>query len=508
MRLADLPVPDSPACTNAVEVTTAYCSPAIVNHSLRVYFWAAALGTARGVDFDAELLFVAALLHDLGLVEDFDSHRVPFEVAGGSVAWVFAAGAGWPVQRRTRVSEVIVRHMWPDVDPQEDPEGFLMVRSTGFDIVGRGEADFPVSFRNEVLARYPRLSLADEFLTCFQDQATRKPDSSAAAAIRNDLGVRMAANPLEQAPPLNRRTSMYAVRAHARGGPEQLVYEEAPRPDPSAGEVLVAVKAASITPDELTWPERTPFIPSHEFSGVIAALGAGVDDLAVGDAVYGLIPFTRDGAAAEYVALPAGVVVAKPTTVDHDHAAALPLAALTAWQALVRHAGLQAGQRVLVHGGAGGVGSYAVQIAVALGGQVSATASTAQLQFVKDLGAQQVIDYTSERFEDRVADVDVVIDLVGTAVQSRSWPVLRPGGILVSAAAPVDADEAARHGVRGLYFIVEPDRDGLRSIAELVDSGRLVPVLDRVLPLTSTRAGYEALEERGRRGKIVIQVAE
>jgi NADPH:quinone reductase-like Zn-dependent oxidoreductase len=139
---------------------------------------------------------------------------------------------------------------------------------------------------------------------------------------------------------------------------------------------------------------------------------------------------------------------------------------------------------------------------------VSATASTAQLQFVKDLGARQVIDYTSERFEDRVADVDVVIDLVGTAVQSRSWPVLRPGGILVSAAAPVDADEAARHGVRGLYFIVEPDRDGLRSIAELVDSGRLVPVLDRVLPLTSTRAGYEALEERGRRGKIVIHVAD
>ena len=200
MRLDDLPVPDSPACTNAVEVTTAYCTPALVNHSLRAYFWAAALGTARGVDFDAELLFVASLLHDLGLVEDFDSHRVPFEVAGGSVAWVFAAGAGWPAQRRTRVSEVIVRHMWPDVDPHEDPEGFLLVRSTGFDISGRGAVDFPVSFRDEVLARYPRLTLADEFLKCFQDQASRKPDSSAAAAIRNDLGVRMAANPLEQTP--------------------------------------------------------------------------------------------------------------------------------------------------------------------------------------------------------------------------------------------------------------------------------------------------------------------
>ena len=200
MRLDDLPVPDFPACTNAVEVTTAYCSPALVNHSMRAYFWAAALGTARGVDFDAELLFVASLLHDLGLVEDFDSHRVPFEVAGGSVAWVFAAGAGWPAQRRTRVSEVIVRHMWPDVDPARGPGRVPAGEIHRLRHLGRGAVDFPVSFRDEVLARYPRLTLADEFLKCFQDQASRKPDSSAAAAIRNDLAVRMAANPLEQAP--------------------------------------------------------------------------------------------------------------------------------------------------------------------------------------------------------------------------------------------------------------------------------------------------------------------
>ncbi|MFC8617159.1 NADP-dependent oxidoreductase [Micromonospora purpureochromogenes] len=315
-------------------------------------------------------------------------------------------------------------------------------------------------------------------------------------------------------------STMHAVRAHRRGGPEQLVYEEAPRPEPGPGEVLVAVKAASMTPHELTWPEtwthssdgtgpeRTPIIPSHEFSGVVAACGAGVESPAEGKAVYGLIPFTRDGAAAEYVTLPAAVVAAKPATVDHDHAAALPLAALSAWQALVDHADLQAGQHVLVQGGAGGVGSYVVQLAASLGARVSATAAAADLEFVQDLGAEQAIDYAHDRFEDHVRDLDVVVDLVGGATQSRSWSVLKPGGILVSLSAPPDQQEAARHGVRGVYFIVEPEQDALGSIAELVDHGHLRPVLDRVLPLTETRSGYEALETGKRRGKIVIHVAD
>lgn len=314
-------------------------------------------------------------------------------------------------------------------------------------------------------------------------------------------------------------STMFAVRAHARGGPEQLVYEQAPRPEPGPGEVLVAVKAASMTPQELTWPEtwtytsdgtgpeRTPVIPSHEFSGVVADTGPGVDSPAVGDAVYGLIPFNRNGAAAEYVTVPAAVVATKPQTVDHDHAAALPLAALSAWEALREHAGLQAGQHVLVQGGAGGVGMYVVQLAAALGAQVSATAAAADLEFVEGLGAEQVIDYKDERLEDHVHDVDVVVDLAGTAAQGRAWSVLKPGGILVAISAPPDQEEAARHGVRATYFIVKPDRDGLRSIAELVDEGRVRPVLDRVLPLAETRSGYEALEAK-RRGKIVIHVAD
>ncbi|MGK5740038.1 NADP-dependent oxidoreductase [Micromonospora sp. URMC 103] len=314
--------------------------------------------------------------------------------------------------------------------------------------------------------------------------------------------------------------TMRAVRAHRRGGPEQLVYEEAPRPEPGAGEVLVAVKAASVTPHELTWgatwthnmdgsgPERTPIIPSHEFSGVVAATGEGVDGPGVGEAVYGLVPFTRDGAAAEYVALPATAVATKPATVDHDHAAALPLAALTAWQALVDHADLQAGQRVLVQGGAGGVGSYVVQLAAGLGAQVSATAGADDLDFVRGLGAEQVIDYAHDRFEDHVRDADVVVDLVGGATQSRSWSVLRPGGVLVSLPGPPDQQEAARHDARGVFFVVEPDRNALRSIAERVDGGQLTPVLDRVLPLAETRAGYEVLETGKRRGKVVIHVAD
>lgn len=186
-----------------------------------------------------------------------------------------------------------------------------------------------------------------------------------------------------------------------------------------------------MTPQELSWPatwtyssdgsgpERTPITPSHEFSGVVSATGAGVESPAEGEAVYGLIPFTRDGAAAEYVAVPAAVLAAKPATVDHDHAAALPLSALTAWQAL-DHAGLQAGQHVLVQGGAGGVGIYVVQIAAGLGAHVSATAAASDLEFVKGLGAEQALDYAHDRFEDHVRDMDVVIDLVGRDTQSRS----------------------------------------------------------------------------------------
>ncbi|RPE37752.1 NADPH:quinone reductase-like Zn-dependent oxidoreductase [Streptomyces sp. Ag109_O5-1] len=315
-------------------------------------------------------------------------------------------------------------------------------------------------------------------------------------------------------------TTMQAVRAHKRGGPEQLVYESAPRPAPAAGEVLVSVHAASITNGELAWDatwtdsfdgtgsDRTPVVPSHEVSGVVAELGSAVTGLAVGDEVYGLIPFTRDGATAEYVTVPADALAAKPSRLDHAGAAAVPLAALTAWQALVGHASLTAGQHVLVHGGAGGVGSFAVQIAAALGARVTATASARDREFVARLGADQVIDYAGDRFEDRVDGADVVLDTVGGDTLARSWAVLRPGGTLISIVQPPNPADAASRGARGVFFVVEPDRTGLEAVTELIDDGGLTPVVDRVVPLSETRAAYEALQSEHPRGKIVIRVSE
>ncbi|MET8847901.1 HD domain-containing protein [Amycolatopsis sp. NPDC004625] len=194
----ELTLPGGPACGHATEVAMAYSAPSLFNHSMRVYAWASALGDIHDVPFDAELLYVAAMLHDLGLAAEFDSHTKPFEVAGGHVAWVFAAGAGWPPERRARLEEVIVRHMWAEVDPAADPEGFLLSRAAAADIAGRDVADLPAGFRAEVLGRYPRLDLVEEFLRCFEDQAVRKPESAAGAAMRNDLAGRMAANPLER----------------------------------------------------------------------------------------------------------------------------------------------------------------------------------------------------------------------------------------------------------------------------------------------------------------------
>lgn len=197
MSLDALPMPGSATAVSALDVATAHLSPALLNHSVRAYVWAAARGTAEGVVFDPELLYVAALFHDIGLVPVFDSHTVAFEEAGGHVAQVFAAGAGWPAERRLRVREVIVRHMWPEVDVASDPEGHLLARATATEIVGREAETYPAGFRAEVLERFPRLDLAEEFLACFRDQAARKEDSSAAAALRSGLPDRMSANPFD-----------------------------------------------------------------------------------------------------------------------------------------------------------------------------------------------------------------------------------------------------------------------------------------------------------------------
>jgi hypothetical protein len=192
--------PDTDAASRALEVVVRFASPALVNHSRRSYVWAAAYAAAHGIDHDAELLYVAAMLHDIGLVPSFDAHAVPFETAGGHVGWVLVAGAGWPIARRDRVVEVIERHMWPSVDPAMDPEGFLLEIATGLDISGRNPDWWPAELRASVVAAIPRLDLVREFTACFEAEAARKPDSSAARAVASGLAVRLARNPLDQGP--------------------------------------------------------------------------------------------------------------------------------------------------------------------------------------------------------------------------------------------------------------------------------------------------------------------
>ena len=309
---------------------------------------------------------------------------------------------------------------------------------------------------------------------------------------------------------------MKAVRLHSRGGPEQLVYEDAPLPDPAAGEVRVRVFAAGITPTELTWNatyqtpdgrDRLPSIPGHDVSGVVEALGRGVTGVSPGDAVYGLIGFPRDGSAAEFVAVPAAHLAPKPGTLDHVRAAAVPLSALTAWQALFDHAGLAAGQKVLIHGAAGGVGSFAVQLARWRGAQVSGTTSADDADFLRALGVETVIDYRAARFEDLLRVVDVVLDTVGGETLERSWRVLRPGGTLVSTAARPSPEQARIADARGVFFIVEPSRPQLVELARLIDEGRVRPVLEAVFPLAQARAAFERGLSGHHRGKIVLQVA-
>jgi NADPH:quinone reductase-like Zn-dependent oxidoreductase len=297
---------------------------------------------------------------------------------------------------------------------------------------------------------------------------------------------------------------MTALRAHRRGGPEVLVVERAPVPVPAADEVLVAVHAAAITFDELTWDEtwaRTPVTPSHEVSGVVAEIASGVRDFTPGDEVYGLIDFDRDGGAADFVAVPESDLAAKPSTVSHLEAAALPLAGLTALQALVNHAAVQPRESVLVHGGAGGVGALAVQLAAIYGANVTTTIRSDAAELVRGFGAQRVIDVRTVSFDDS-GPYDVIVDTVGGETLERSAAVLRPGGRLITLSAPPPP------GLSAIFFIVTPNRDQLAELAALVDSGRLrVQIADSFL-LAEGRQAFESGRRRDRRpGKTVLVVS-
>lgn len=311
-----------------------------------------------------------------------------------------------------------------------------------------------------------------------------------------------------------------ALRAHARGGPEQLVYEQAPAPVPGPGEALVAVDAAAITFAELTWDltwttrdgrDRTPVIPSHEMSGTVAAIADGVTGVAVGDEVYGLIEFDRDGAAAEYVTVPAAELAVKPRSASHAETATLPLAALTAWQALVDYAALQPGERVLVHGGAGGVGAFAVQLAAILGAHVTATGRGGDAGFVRGLGAEAFAGLDAETFAGldgirRDQGFDVVIDTVGGAVLDASYGLMRPGGRLVTLGAPPSQERAEQSGVHAMFFVVTPDPGELAKLAQLTDQGRLRAVVSQTFPLRDGRRAFESGARPRPPGKTVLLV--
>jgi NADPH:quinone reductase-like Zn-dependent oxidoreductase len=309
---------------------------------------------------------------------------------------------------------------------------------------------------------------------------------------------------------------MKAIRMHTRGGPELLVYEDAPKPALQPGDALVRVIATSITKTELTWDEtyrdcdgrpRIPTIPGHEFAGIVDEVTPAAAGVSAGDAVYALSSFCRDGSAAEFIAIRAADLAPKPYSLNFEQTAAVPLAGLTAWQALFGHAQIHKGERVLIHGAAGGVGTYAVQLAKWKGAEVIATALAQDDNFLRELGASEVIDYTHERFEEKVKEVDVVLDTVGGGTQQRSWGVLRRGGILISIVSPVAVEKAASHGVRGAFFIVEPNRAQLILLGEMIDKGTLRVVVGTVLPLERAREAFEQGAAGHKRGKIVLQVA-
>ena len=306
-----------------------------------------------------------------------------------------------------------------------------------------------------------------------------------------------------------------AIRIHRYGGPEVLQYEDAPRPVPQAGEVLVRVKAAGVNPIDWKvreghmkdfWPHKFPLILGWDLSGVVEEAGPDVSRFKIGDEVYSIPDPTRDGAYADYIVVREPELAFKPNSLHHIRAAAVPLAALTAWQSLFDTAQLQPGQRVLIHAGGGGVGHLAVQLAKWKGAYVFATASTKNLDLLRKLGVDEPIDYTQQRFEDVARNIDIVLDTMGGETQERSWSVLKKEGNLVSLVQPPSEEKAKELGVRAAIIGAQPSGQQLAEIAKIIDSGKLVPIIDRILPLSEARRAHELSRSGHTRGKIALRV--
>ena len=308
---------------------------------------------------------------------------------------------------------------------------------------------------------------------------------------------------------------MKAVRIHEFGGPDVLSIDEIPVPVPAKDEVLIRVHATSVNPVDWKiregqrkekFPSILPLTIGWDVSGVIEALGEKVGNFRIGDEVYGRPDPTKNGAYAEYIVVKANLVSIKPISIGHTEAAAVPLAGLTAWQGIFDHGLLKEGQKVLIHAAAGGVGSYAVQFAKNIGVHVIGTASDQNIDFLKRLGADEVIDYNMENFEDRLSDIDLVLDTIGGDTQLKSINVLKPGGRIITTLAPEFLAEAKAKNVHLIGYMAQSIPEQLIKIAALIDNGKVKPIIQTVYPLTDAKKAHIESEQGHTRGKIVLQV--
>ena len=307
---------------------------------------------------------------------------------------------------------------------------------------------------------------------------------------------------------------MKAIRVHQFGGPEVLKYEDAPRPVPAADEVLIKVYASGMNPvdwkmraglAESLFPIQLPFIPGWDVSGEIEEVGSDILTFKKGDEVYGRPDVTRDGTYAEYVTVKANQINFKPKSINHDKAAAVPLAGLTAWQGLFDYGHLEEGQKVLIHAAAGGVGSFAVQLAKWKGAYVIGTSSEENIDFLFDLGADEAIDYKNEKFEDRLKDVDLVFDLIGDT-QKRSLKIIRKGGRLITTVQPKYQEEAKANDIHMEVFMTKSLPEELEQLGNLIDSGKIKPIVTRTFPLKDAAEAQKEIEKGHTRGKMVLTV--
>lgn len=310
---------------------------------------------------------------------------------------------------------------------------------------------------------------------------------------------------------------MKAIQIHQFGGTEELKYEEAPMPTINPDDVLVKIYATSINP--VDWKVRQgamkgrmefkfPLILGWDFSGVITEVGSEVKDFKAGQEVYGKPDITRNGTYAEYVAVKASEIAIKPASVSHTEAASIPLAGLTAWQGIFDHGKTSSGQKILIHGTSGGVGTIALQLAKWKGAYVIATSSEKNIAFLKELGADEVIDYQQQQFEKELKDLDFVFDTIGGETQKKSIEVLKPGGILISTVMVEDEQPFKDKNIHIMRFMAQSNPEQLKQMADLVDSGKLKPIIAEVFPLEEIAKAQELSSKGHTRGKIAIQVTE